>query len=462
MLRNMNRILNAKKRPVKRHTRPTLETLEGRMLLYATTGGSWTEPARITYSIVPDGTSIGGVPSNLQATLNAKFPTATWQQQIDKAAAAWAQVAHIQVVRVPDDGSPIGTSGDQQGDGRFGDIRIGGFAQSSGQLAFAYAPPPFNGGTTAGDIFFNTSQSWQVNGSTYDLATVALHEFGHALGLAHSSVTSSDMYATYTATKQSLTSDDTSGIRAIYGANPSHTTSNTTASGAQEITSQINTAGQITMPGLALTMPSGFGTDVDWYKVTVPASTTRTMVVQMQSSGLSDLAPSLAVYNATGQTLLGQQSSTNYGSTVSVTLCGVTAGQVYLIKATGASTGPSGDGAYGMLVNFGSSPQSAIAPPNTTVAAKPSQGGGTSTEKSGGTLLSINLLGIQIDIGLHLITVGTLSGWGDTLDTGRGAHGHPHGPAAHPGHAAARRFGRRPAHSAAVAASWPGIGGVVS
>ena len=29
------------------------------MLLYSTTGGKWTYPVRITYSIVPDGTSIG-------------------------------------------------------------------------------------------------------------------------------------------------------------------------------------------------------------------------------------------------------------------------------------------------------------------------------------------------------------------------------------------------------------------
>ena len=140
-----------------RATRPAVEGLEDRVLLYSTTGGRWTYPERITYSIIPDGTSIGGIPSNLQQVLSTK---PGWRQQIEKAAAVWEAAADINLVQVADDGLPIGTAGDQQGDPRFGDIRIGGMAQSGGQLAFTFVPPPQNGGTDAGDIFFNTSQLW--------------------------------------------------------------------------------------------------------------------------------------------------------------------------------------------------------------------------------------------------------------------------------------------------------------
>ena len=56
-----------------RAVRPRLEGLEDRFLLYATTGTQWAKPKLITYSFVPDGTSIGGVPSNLQQTLNAQL-----------------------------------------------------------------------------------------------------------------------------------------------------------------------------------------------------------------------------------------------------------------------------------------------------------------------------------------------------------------------------------------------------
>ena len=50
-----------------------------------------------------------------------------------------------------------------------------------------YQPPPANNFSVAGDMTFNTGQSFNV-GSTYDLFTVAMHEFGHALGLNESSV----------------------------------------------------------------------------------------------------------------------------------------------------------------------------------------------------------------------------------------------------------------------------------
>src|SRR5947209_20617887 len=91
-----------------RATCPTFDRLEDRMLLYSTTGGLWTYPVRITYSIVPDGTSIGGTPSNLQRTLGA-LPN--WQQQIEKAATAWEALAGNNPVEVPDNGAPLGPSG---------------------------------------------------------------------------------------------------------------------------------------------------------------------------------------------------------------------------------------------------------------------------------------------------------------------------------------------------------------
>ncbi|MFO0910689.1 MAG: matrixin family metalloprotease [Isosphaeraceae bacterium] len=199
-----------------RRSRPRLEGLEDRKLLYATLGGTWVYGSRITYSFVPDGTSIGGVGSNLYATLDAKYPTATWKAAFQKAAAVWSSYANINLAQVSDNGAPLDTTGNQQNDSRFGDIRISMIPQNSGALAFAMLPPPFNGGPDAGDIVFNSNIDWKVN-SNYDLQTVAIHEMGHALGLDHSTISSAVMYSYYSGLKQSLVGDDISGIQSVWG-----------------------------------------------------------------------------------------------------------------------------------------------------------------------------------------------------------------------------------------------------
>src|SRR5437016_4497877 len=106
-----------------RTARPVVEGLEERLLLYAALGAQWTYGSRITYSFMPDGTSVGGTPSSLFSTLNARFATATWQRQLEQAASLWENVTGINLALVSDNGTAVGTSGNQQGDSRFGDIR---------------------------------------------------------------------------------------------------------------------------------------------------------------------------------------------------------------------------------------------------------------------------------------------------------------------------------------------------
>ena len=74
---------------------------------------------------MPDGTTIGGIPSVMFQKLNANYPTATWEQQIEEAATLWENATNVNLSRVSDGGEAVGTSGNQQDDPRFGDIRIG-------------------------------------------------------------------------------------------------------------------------------------------------------------------------------------------------------------------------------------------------------------------------------------------------------------------------------------------------
>ena len=125
----------------RRGAQPVLELLEPRLLLYSDIGDQWTYDSRITYSFMPDGTSVGGVPSVLFQTLNAKYATATWEDQIEAAASLWESVTNVNLGPVSDGGEPEGSNGDQQDDPRFNDIRIGMVPLPAGVLAERFCPP---------------------------------------------------------------------------------------------------------------------------------------------------------------------------------------------------------------------------------------------------------------------------------------------------------------------------------
>jgi hypothetical protein len=351
------------------------------MLLYSTLGGQWTYGSRITYSFMPDGTNVAGASSSLFSTLNAKYPTSTWETQIEVAATLWENVTNVNLVNVTDGGQTFGTSGDQQGDSRFGDIRIGMVPLASGILAETFDPPPINGGTAAGDILFNSNVNWQI-GSSYDLLTVAAHEFGHALGLGESSVSTAVMYGTYTGIKQTLTSDDITGIESLYGVRTADQFNTNGKSDAYyTVAANINSFisnDQLAIPGLENMTSAGS----EWYYVTVPAGAASSMTITVQSAGLSSYVPHLQVYTS-GMSLVGSANGTPdvFGSTIRVTDSSVTAGSSFYIRVYGAG-GAGAIGTYGLLANFSTQSQSPIAPPNTVVPEQPDQGGGTSNDNA--------------------------------------------------------------------------------
>jgi len=230
-------------------------------------------------------------------------------------------------------------------------------------------PPGANNYSIAGDMNFNTGQTFNL-GSTYDLQTVALHEFGHAFGLGHSTAGSSAvMWPYYTGVHQKLSSDDVSGIQAIYGARPTDVYSSIVANNAfataTSLTSLLDPTALTALVGnLDITSTS----DVHYFTFTAPLTTDGTFTVDVQSAGLSLLRPSLTVYAADQLTVLGSATDGGSfdGSTQTVSLSGVTPGEVFYVKVSGADSAVFSTGAYALSASFVSTtPAPTPTPPNT-------------------------------------------------------------------------------------------------
>lgn len=105
------------------------------------------------------------------------------------------------------------------------------FDGAGGSAAHTFGPAPDRFAdqiTSPGDIHFDDAELWRIDRVT-DLQTVATHEIGHAVGLAHAPSSSCPagykagrpiMCATVYGLQHDLATDDVNGVRALYGTWP--------------------------------------------------------------------------------------------------------------------------------------------------------------------------------------------------------------------------------------------------
>lgn len=150
--------------------------------------GDQGDPVVLTFSFVPDGTSVpngvgeGAGVSNLFAFLNGIYGSpAVWQPLYQEIFDRWAQLSGITFVFEPnDDGAPMFDSAGIAG--VRGDLRMAGkfIDGNSGILAYNFFPQSGDMVIDTGDNFYNDTSN-----SSRRLRNILSHEHGHGMGQLH-------------------------------------------------------------------------------------------------------------------------------------------------------------------------------------------------------------------------------------------------------------------------------------
>ncbi|HEX6035080.1 MAG TPA: matrixin family metalloprotease [Anaerolineales bacterium] len=131
---------------------------------------------------------------------------------VRRAFALWAEQTPLVFTEVADSSTADIVIGWAVGDHGDGDP----FDGPGDVLAHASFPNPYDNGQVF--LHFDDDERWVDSESrNVDLMTVAAHEIGHTLGLAHSSDPNALMFASYSGPRRFLSEDDVAGAQAIYG-----------------------------------------------------------------------------------------------------------------------------------------------------------------------------------------------------------------------------------------------------
>ncbi len=257
-----------------------------------------------------------------------------------------------------------------QGDSRFGDIRIGAAPLSPGIVANT-SPFSWTGTTFSGDVVLNSLQLYGIGdqSGTYDLFTVALHEAGHAFGLADQTADpTSVMWAWYQSLASTLSTQDIVALKALYGARAPDAFD---AAGSNNTRATADAMPRVAATGqLLATADLTTQGDVDFYKFNVPAllPMLSNVTVRLKASGISLLTASVTVLDSSGHVVASAISNDPLSNDLTLSFRPGLLGGTYYVKVDGAGNGVFDVGGYKLAVDF-LSLGGLLAPITSTVGA---------------------------------------------------------------------------------------------
>ncbi|MBI1324512.1 matrixin family metalloprotease [bacterium] len=350
----------------------SVETLECREVLsnYAFLPNRWPTKTRLTYSLPSDGVYWFKSTNVMQASLDNALG-ANWRTTVAEAVYQWSSVSDLDIAQVPDGAFAGDYYVSPAASAPFGDIRIGGYDFANSQiLASTFGPPP-DGWSRAGDISVNVGVNWNL-GSNIDLRTVILHEVGHSLGLDHPSDTQSIMYESYQGVRPTLAAGDIAGIQALYGArrDDSYTLAGIGVSAANPISLAAPALGEraTALGGIELAAAGA----ADYFRIDVPEGFVGTSLkMTVSANAISMLSPALSLVGADGSTIRSASAAGQWGSTVTIDLGPVLAGQSFVFKVNSAESNRFAIGGYRVQADFAGGQVPQPTPPAPTPEPTP-------------------------------------------------------------------------------------------
>ncbi len=325
----------------------------------ATNGGGLGQgdPMTLTWSIVPDGTSIFGyngeptAPSNLRARLNQIYGSqAVWLPIFQGVFDRWSSLNGVTYVYEPnDDGSAWTSTNIAAGQlGVRGDVRISGhfIDGNSNVLAYNFFP-------NFGDMVIDTADNTYNNTATNSLIlrNILAHEHGHGLGLSHvCPVNQTKLMEPFLATAfDGPQFDDILATNRGYGDSFEH---NDTPGTATSLGS-ISAGGSVNLATRSIDDNS----DPDLFEFTVGANTNASVTVTPNGStylsgpqnangtcspgtsfnALDNQNLVLEILDSNGSTVLASANSTGAGSAETLTNIALPGAGSYFVDVSGGS-----------------------------------------------------------------------------------------------------------------------------